>query len=48
MDFKDKYSTADLQAKDVNEKAKVTLSNDAYALGEQLNNVAALIRSFIK
>jgi hypothetical protein len=34
--FKDKYTTADLVLSDAKEKDKVTLSNDAYAIGQLL------------
>ena len=39
MKFTDKYTTEELKSKDDKEKDKVSLSNDAYALGEVLEEL---------
>lgn len=48
MNFKDKYTTADLIAADLSpskeEKDKTVLSNDAYAIGQLLETLINMTR----
>jgi len=39
MEFKEKYTTAELVTKDSKESTKIVLSSDAYAVGEMLQKL---------